>query len=261
MSQDRTIESLQWAHYLGAQGIKTLTVDGNELALLPNGMSLESLEEFKTAPARIRDIREFVVLDSFAEYVNDFAIPATKLFGSIKNRRVTAVLDYHEIDSPSWATHSAYLNSLYTPEWEALRNLDSLFMNQTATAEWLEAWSHIVMKPDPAAMVEVAMNLQGAVNGTFAASVNRSNGSFNFSYQEDTVTNGVTVPTEATFRVAPFWYSAPQEVKAFIRFKMQDRKPVFKIEIPNLARIEYEALIAMFADVEKKLGRSVLVGP
>lgn len=257
---DRTIESLRWAHELGARKTSIEELPGGQLVLV-SGEKIIDLEKYLDAPTRIRDEREFIEADGFAGYCKDFARPNTKYFASLKGQAVTAILDYDGPSQPSWRTHVAKLVSVKTAEWVALMGVCGQWLSQTAFAEWLEAYNHIVISPDSASLVEVAMNLHGSVEGRFQSTINRHNGSVVFSFSEETTTGQVRVPQTIQVSVAPFHYSALSDITVFLRFRIEQGKPRFQLAIPNAARVEQASLYSLFGAVSEGVGKPVLIGP
>jgi uncharacterized protein YfdQ (DUF2303 family) len=256
---DRTIESLVWAHDLGLKESSLETVANR--TVLVSGDTIHSLEEFESAPYRIKEHRQFADVASFAEYYKTFARGVTKLFGSLKNKSVTAIFDYHGPDAPSWATHKAELVSTVTPEWEAFRAANGKWFSQLEFAEFLEQWNHIVIDPEAAEIIEVALNLSGSTEGRFAAKINRHNGAVSMTYEEDTVTNQVRVPAKIAISCSPFVHSPLVDVLVLLRFRIQEGKPKFQIVIPNAQKVEIDAILAAFVAVGDATDDKVLVGP
>lgn len=79
------------------------------LALLPNGVSIESLEHLLPAPSRIKQKLTVLDAESFISYVNPrFSTQATAVFcNGPEGRTFTAVIDYHNPATPAWRDHVA----------------------------------------------------------------------------------------------------------------------------------------------------------
>lgn len=258
---DATIESLTWAHHLGASQIRQVDLLGKEALISSSEIKIKDLEEFANAPYRLKAAEQFIDAGSFATYVNRFATNDTLLFGSVSKKTVTAQIDYHGVGAPSWRTHTATLQSIATPEWNAFTSASGKWFKQLEFAEFLEQWNHVVISPDAAELSEVALNLEGSVDGRFAAKINRFNGSVTFNFQEETTTGQVRVPTQIVIAVCPFHHSPLQDVRVLLRFRINDGHPIFQIVIPNAPLIEEESLKQLFASVEGSTGKPVLVGP
>lgn len=212
-------------------------------------------------PERIKASNEFADAESFAKYVNDFKDADTRIFASVKGGMVRAVLDYHRPSQARWGDHVATLSPMKSPEWAALLSTCGKQMGQVEFAEWLEEWNHIIIDPQSAAMVEVAMNLQGSVNGQFQSTFNRANGSATFSYQEDVTTNQVRVPDRMHLTLSPYWGSKLVNVCVFVRFRIVDKRPKFILALSGVQKIESDALLEIVTEVESATGLPVLMTP
>jgi uncharacterized protein YfdQ (DUF2303 family) len=258
---DTHIESLKWAHDLGESAQSVVKIGEREVLMGCKTPVVTDLEKFGDAPYRIRANKEFVDIPSFAEYMDKFSGENTLLFGSLGGKSVTANIDYHGKGAPSWASHTAVLKSLVTAEWKALTAANGKWIKQQEFAEWLTEWNHIVVEPESAALAEIALNLEGSIDGKFAARINLSNGSRVMTFQEDVNTGNVRVPTKIHVACAPFWHSPIVDVCVQLQIRINEGKPIFRVVIQNPDRIEHEALLKTFADVKEKTGMGVLVGP
>lgn len=229
--------------------------------LLHNGEKVIDLREFAEVPSRIKTAPKFAHADSFCQYVNDFKGSTTKLFASIKGGNITAAIDYHGKDDPSWSTHEATLQPTRTPEWEALRATQGKPFQQAAFADWLDEWNHIVIEPDSAKIIEVANNLQGTTACSFKSTIQRTNGNMVFSYTEDTQTNQIKVPEKIHFSVPLFWGQDLTNIQVALRFRVPEGKPNFSLVIYNMQKLELDSLEVMMNKVEEVTGLKVLLQP
>lgn len=263
---DQTIESLKWAHDLGfAERYPYIQeLDGHSVAVSVNSddgsVGVITLESLAATPYRIREHQKFIDIRSYAAYVGQFR-GATVQFGSVSRGNVLAVLDYHADNEPSWATHKAELVSMVTPEWAAFKKSNDKWFSQLEFADFLERWNHVIIEPEAAHISEIALNLEGSVDGVFQAKINRTNGASTFSYEEDVKTNKLTVPSKFKIAVQPFYSSVLTDILILLRFKIEGQRPKFQLVIQNVERIEYEALLEAFKKVEMETGEPVLVGP
>jgi len=265
MPEDQTIESLEWAYERGKveANANIISVDGHEVFASEQHRptTLLSLEQFADKPYRVKEERQFVDVVSFTGYLSAMGYGTTALFGSLKQANVLAILDYREKADPSWHSDRATLVMARTPEWEAFRAVNGRPQAQADFALFLERWAYVVESPDPANLAEIARNLEGATTGKFSAKINHQNGSFKLGYEEDTVLSSVFVPEKMTIKVAPFFASPPLEIVVPIRIRVREGVVSFMLDIPNLERIEMDALISVFSDVTAAIDLPVYVGP
>ena len=105
------------------------------------------------------------------------------------------------------------------------------------------------------------MNLQGSVNATFEARINRANGSATFVCREETETNNVKVPNKVKVDAACFEGTPLVPILLVLRFRIESGKPKFQIVVQNADRIETQALRETFEMIAEKTQRTVLVAP
>lgn len=258
---DQTIESLVFAHNLGASQVNNLDIEGRDFLVSHKAVVVTDLEAFRLTPDRTKREPIFADPASFATYFDKYAIDDSVLIGSLTKRNIVATLDYDGLGQPRWGDHTATYQAVVTPEWRALRAVNEKWLTQTEVADFFEIWNHIVVEPDAATMAEVAMNLAGSLNGQFEAKINRANGTATFVYREEVETNQVKVPSKIHFSVWPFEGTPEIKVIVNLRFKIEGGKPKFQMVIQNADRIEMEALKATFAQVSEATGRTVLVAP
>ena len=270
-TSDATIETARFAFELGREGHGPLLIDGREFVLSGKPLFVTDLEKHRQVPDRTR--RDVALADpkSLVEYLARFsgsllaggadetAVPL--LVGSLSGRKVVASLDYDLPNAPSWGSHTATFAARPSPEWSALLAANGKERSQLAMAEWFDEWNHIVADPSAAHMADVAANLQGSVNGQFEAKIVRANGAVTMRYSEDVETNNVKVPTRIKVECAPFEGTPTIEIVVRFQFRIAERKPVFKILVENVERIERNALEATFAQIEEGTGLKVLVAP
>lgn len=277
-NHDQTIESLRFVAALAEDSIPATIEYIDGVQFLVKGTTVVDLtkltELYQSGPRRIKASQEFIDVRSFATYLARFGMSAIGkdlevtplssmgiLKASIKNAQVVAAIDYHTAADPAWCEHLACLVSKRTPEWESLKNASGKYVSQSEFALYLDRYASWVVQPDAASLAESVMQLEGTNNSAWSSKVNRSTGAYKFSVQEEVLTN-VEIPQKMILDMAPFYHSPAVAVTAKIRFKIgKDGTPTFALEVDNLEKIEYDALIATFTDVQNQTGLTVLVGP
>ena len=145
------------------------------LALVPQGLDLQVLEQHLPAPTRTK--QNLTVLDAatFIDYVKRFTTNATVVFCNGPNGRTfRAVFDYHQPDQPAWGSHSASYACPLTVEWGNWKATDRKRLSQADFAEFIEDNVKDVVTneqtpgaPSAADMLEISRTLQAQKNITF----------------------------------------------------------------------------------------------
>lgn len=232
-----------------------------------------SLEQWATRPERLRGSVEFDEAASFASYVNEFkASPATRLYASLKERRVDAVLNDDDPgleDAPqgAWRDHRAALLVRATPEWARWREHDGAQMSQTEFAEHLEINLADIVQPAAADLVEIARSFTASTDVQFRSAVNLQSGETRFAYDEDTRatatnTGGSTIDVPRTFTllIAPFQGMDKIEVTVRLRYRLQSGRLSLGYLVNLADDVEREAFKAAVEGVAEATGIDALYG-
>lgn len=132
-----TIEKIESLVLAGAQPLATPF----PAMLIPNGVSIKSLECFQPLRNRFRGSFETSVLSEFAAYVR--ANPK-KGAGFIDDDIALAAKVFFNLGDaadPGHADWTATLNLQPTAAWAALMAIDGKRLSQRELAEWIEDWS------------------------------------------------------------------------------------------------------------------------
>lgn len=263
-------DALEYAVTIAGNTPLQVTVEDHPFVVWPDDsggvsyLDFESLvKERRAGPRRLVASPQFITVESFAEYVQHFAVasPGVLIHGSIDKATVTATLDYHTTVSPAWCDHTATLVSKRTPEWIEMKAASGVHKSQKDFADFIDKWGAWVIDPIPTELIKIIEDLDGHTGGTWGSKVVRQNGSYRFSHTEETVTN-IEVPTKFVVQVQPFYSSEPVKVDVKLQYKItKDNGVTFALILDNPLHVEYKCLMETFSAVEMAIGTSVLVGP
>ena len=144
-------------------------------------------------PERIAQSVSVYDAESFCEYYKLFADASSRVAADETKCSVLAVLDYHEAkdsvegqldNSPRWGKHKLTLVLRNSPEWMRWTANNNKQLTQQEFAEFLEQNSIDIVAPSPAAMMEVARDLQATTEVEFGAGVRMQDGQVRFKYTE-----------------------------------------------------------------------------
>lgn len=239
-------------------------------ALVPSGMTMESLEEFQWPDGRPQEringeVRLYDTA-SFTKYVSAFTDERTRVFAYPKAGSFLAVLDYHVAGDrkPEFLKHKAHLTLEQDQRWVIWSKNDNEWFSQTDFAEFIEDNLLDIDTPPAAAMLEVARDLHAKNDVSFDSKVSLKDGQIQMTYQE-TLKAGVgqgnlEVPEKFTIRIPVFYGEAPVVLDMRLRFRIRDQKVVFCYRMYRKQETLQRAFLAASAGIGEALKADVLMG-
>lgn len=204
--------------------------------LVPEGYKAQPMPElifndFEKPPKRV--VGTVNVLDpvSFAEYFNLFKDAQSRVFADEQALKVTAVLDYHNSGKPSdprWCQHRLVLALRSSEEWKVWSGSNNKKFTQGEFAEFLEQHAIDITVPSPAAMMEVARDLQATTEVEFGSAMRNNDGQVRFKYTETTKASvgasQLAVPEDFAIELPVFVGGQDITVQALLRFRVNSGK-------------------------------------
>ena len=140
--------------------------------VLPNTYRIESLENYLPRPLRIDQKVILHDADSFIAYVNDFRLAGpSRIFFDVGQEQFNAIIDYHEIQTPSWCDHTAVFKPRKSVEFETWMATNRKAMTQVDFARFLEENLPDVVEPESAVLLQVALTFEAKKSVEFASGV------------------------------------------------------------------------------------------
>ncbi|WLG26038.1 YfdQ family protein [Pseudomonas lurida] len=233
------------------------------LALVPNGVSIESLEHLLPAPSRIKQKITVLDAESFISYVNRFSTQATAVFcNGPEGRTFTAVIDYHDPATPAWRDHVATYRCPTTIEWGNWKEKDRKRMDQATFAEFIEDNVKDITHhpehentPSAADMLEIGRTLEAKKNITFRQGTRLDNGQVQLTYNEEIdgragEAGQLRIPEEFYIALKPFLGGDTFCVPARFRYRIQEGRLVMWYELVRADKVLEEAYNAVRAKIE-----------
>ncbi|WP_339480357.1 YfdQ family protein [Pseudomonas sivasensis] len=233
------------------------------LALLPNGVSIESLEHLLPAPSRIKQKLTVIDAESFISYVNRFSTQATAVFcNGPEGRTFSAVIDYHDPVAPAWREHVATYRCPTTVEWGNWKEKDRKRMDQATFAEFIEDNVKDITHhpehentPSAADMLEISRTLEAKKNITFRQGTRLDNGQVQLTYNEEIdgragEAGQLRIPEEFFIALKPFLGGDAFCVPARFRYRIQEGRLVMWYELVRADKVLEEAYNAVRAKIE-----------
>lgn len=248
---------------IGVQQFKgplTIGEGGKPFAVVPSGLTLQDVSAYLPVPVRIQQSQNFFDVDSFAAYLKDFGYGGSKIFASMSESKLTAILDYHTLESASWNEHKAYLACAKSDDWNDWIRQDNKPMSQVAFAEFIEEHEVNFVEPQGAAMLTLAQNLEVNKSVIFKSAKRLSDGQTQFEYIEDIQdqTKGqIKIPAKLILGLQPFKFSKGYKVTARLRYRLADGKVTFTYALDAPEKIVEDA----FRDVVKEVAEATDITP
>ena len=257
---------------LSAEGVgrAVQTQDGREHVFSPPGWSDRVIEPIDKPLSG--HIRQAVKLDdeaSFAAYINAFKTPRSRLFVSVAQHSMIALLDYHaaaeadEPGKPDYLDHRAGYEMPVSEEWRRWNAIDGKPMAQMAFAEFLEENLADIVEPAGASVLEVALQLQSKKKVQFDTGVRLQDGTTQLTYREELESSGkgnLKVPADFTIAIPVFFGGDRYKIKAFLRYRIDEGKLAFHVVLHRKQFMVQDAVQLAAAAIGEATGLSPLFG-
>jgi len=239
---------------------------GRSYALVPDGAKVEYLEQPEFPPRRSGTVKLHDA-SSFLEYWKRQSDDDSYIYGSMQPAQFLAVFNDHTTESPGWRDHRALFQLQHSKEWmEWTKRSGQPFNGNEAFAIWLEENLLDIVEPDPAKMMDIALNFRVNQSAAFGNAVRLQDGNVNLSY-----TNAVDAKAGAGQIQIPetFWIEIPvwvgldaikYKVEARFRYRLAAGVLALRFELVRPHKVIEESFKSMLADIQEKTGTTVLFG-
>lgn len=238
------------------------------LALRPQELRIEGLEEHLPAPVRIRQHLTMLDAESFIAYVTRFSTAATAVFcNGPQGRTFSAIIDYHQPDQPSWRDHKVSYQCPTTVEWGNWKDADRKRFSQADFAEFIEDNVKDIVQPEndsraPSAadMLEISRTLEAKKNISFRQGTRLDNGQVQLTYNEQIdgragETGQLAIPEQFYIGVKPFLGGDAFCVQARFRYRIREGALVMWFELVRPDKVLEEAYNAVRTKIAEGIGQ------
>ncbi|WP_423454337.1 DUF2303 family protein [Ottowia sp. VDI28] len=256
IGKDALAASHQETRFVGNLGIPAL--------ILPEGFSVHTLERTLISPPR--KIGTTVLNDaaSFVSVVIDQMSESTRLFSTINPPTFTAVFNHHAAGG-GWGDHRAQYNAPISPEWKAWTAIDGKKMSQVEIAQFIENNLVDVVEPDGATLLEICRTLEAKKKVNFASAIRLSDGSHQFTYEEDVQGSAqkgqLMVPEEFAIGIPVFENGEKWRLNVRLRYRIADGGSLTMwLELIRPHKVIEEAVKELREAIAVQTGLSILNG-
>ena len=263
---------------LARRSIAPLTIkeDGQPTIIVFQDKKIKSLESLNDKPRRKRATVALIDTGSFIEYLNTHKVAGqTTVFGLATEQggSFNAILDYHggaevsNAGAPNWGDHTATLTLATTPEGRRWTAKSGELMSQEAFAEFIEDNLNDIIRPDAAAILDIAQLLVAKKTVNFKSGKRLANGETKLEYVETIESTGgktndtLAIPESFVLGIVPFVGADGVEITARLRYRISDSgKLSFAFILNRPFKVIENAFLLARQAIEEKTGLTVHIG-
>lgn len=233
------------------------SVEGGAIpyAVVPNDATVEDLEHLLPSPVRARGDVQAKSAETLAAYIVRLKTDATALFADQQAFKIVGIIDYHAPDAPAFREHRVSYSAPRSLEWATWRGASGKKMTQADFAQFIEDNVVDIRSPVGADVLEVSRSLQAKKKVEFGSAIRLADGAQQFSYSEtvdgSTAKGSIKVPEEFTLGIPVFFGGDLYEVKARLRYRIQEGQLALWFDLYRPEHIEKDAFEAVCDHVSK----------
>lgn len=240
--------------------------EGPAYAVVPPGHKVEYLER-PAFPFRKDGTVKLMDAESFIRYWTEEAEESSRIYGSLEPAQFIAVFNDHE-DGPDWKDYRALFQLRHSKEWKVWTGRDKNdFAGNDAFAIWLEDNAIDIIQPDPAMMMDIALNMRVSQSQGFAKAVRLSDGNVQFTYSntvDGSVGGGGNIKIPETFAISiPVFEgltSPKYRVEAKFRYRLHSGTLTVRYELVRPHKVVEEAFRDICTKIEAETTKAILFG-
>lgn len=216
---------------------------------LPEGYNVHNLNQYLTIldsradkPNTVQKEIRFNHVDSFLVYFNQFrAGHKPQLFTKTDDTgvQIMAIMDYDESSElgteAKWGDNKLYLALSFSRDYKAFRDKNNTWFTQEDFALFVEEYLHLFIKPEGAAMLEIAQHLKGTKNVQWQSGKSLRNGATQLEYIEtveaQNIRQSTEVPEYVELKMPMYEGFGLQDVKAALRWKLENKEIKFSFRL------------------------------
>lgn len=222
--------------------------DGVPYLVHRNDQQISSVEGMLPQPTRTRHTLKAHSMAAFVAAVLDYARPDSRIYADRDSMTMTCVVDHYAASQPEWGQHLIVYKMKLSPDWTVWTDCNKRKFEQIEFADWLEDNALVITDPKPAAIIELARNLEIRQSGMFKQASRVQDGSFDLTYTVNNEAVNVKVPERLRIEL-PVCVGDQTNVQleARFRWRVADNRTRF---FYDLYRVD-DVLDRYWADVSK----------
>jgi uncharacterized protein YfdQ (DUF2303 family) len=233
---------------------------------------VEFLKERLEEPKRKSGIVQLHDAGSFITFVGIHGTAGAPIYATLKPAQFVAILNDHTKTEAGWRDHRAVFQVAHSHEWTTWLNhngRDQAFNSNESFAIFLEENSPDIIRPDSAAMVNIALNFKVKADVGFSVAQRLEDGNIELSYANvvnatarNAAGNSVRIPGEFTIEI-PVWdgpAAKKYRVDARFRYRLHETKLTLWYELVRPHKVIEQAFKDLWQQVEKETKSPILYG-
>lgn len=231
-----------------------------------------SLEQFLGVPLRTKQTVQCSDVKGFIDYVNAYKDKGTALFPD--QRSITAVIDYHSKDRPSWCGHKAVFGMAHTVEWNSWKSMQGRWMSQRDFAAFLQENEESIVEPAAGTVRTMIQRFKAVMSMHHVSELDSAGNEAVLEFRKEskaTTGSQVEFPKELKIVLRPYVGTDQIETKEMpqmfkftvaLRWKVGEESSgvQFSYQILGLALGEREAFNNLVAEVSERISVPTFVG-
>ena len=218
---------------------KPISIDGgSNVVVLPDSVSLHSMEKYQPARDRFRGALKTQSLHDFSKYVGLHIRAGLEIesagFIDQDAMSATVIFNLGNPDFPGHADDRATLTLKPSAAYTAVQSIVGKALSQQALAEWLEDWAPHIITTAGDETLSIAAAISGVRKMTIKATSQRDSSVGDFSASRSAMDDieaksQETLPTAFLFQVVPFEGLGESTITLRLSVITGEDKPVLKL--------------------------------
>lgn len=261
----KTLMNLALAYAEGKQFAIPSHIEDTPALLVPEGFKLQTFEEHRQSPLRIKQTVAADTVQSWLDYWNRFAKPHSTALFDLNAAKLMGILDYHQSSTdydkpsfsfPDWLNHRVIYECPMTPEWKRWQEHSGKPLDQAAFARLIEDGVPDITDPTGAEMLEIATSLTVHNKVNFRQAIRLDNGETQFTYEENLEGQAgpkgqLKIPQTITLGIRLFEGGPGYAVEARFRYSIKDGKLSMWYDLVRPERVHEDAVLNIFQEIQQ----------
>lgn len=247
---------------LAAQGLEIKTVAGTPVVVLAEGQTVTDLEQLLPQPSRKQGNIQVQDVYGFLEVWQIHQNPAAVIYADCDKGIFRTVFNDHTANGAGWRDHTCEYRCPQSRQWQEWKQYDGEKMNQEQFAQFIERNLPDIVEPASASMLEISRELVAKKSVSFSSAVRLSNGSNQFTYDEDikgsTRSGKLEVPETFKIGIPVFKNGQPYAIEARLRYRIKERNLEMWYELIRADDVFDDALKGVAKVIAEETGQTLI---
>jgi len=237
--------------------------DGNEV--------INWIEKTLTKPHRKTGTVKLCDADSFIAYYTLHSNGAP-VYATLTPAQFVAVMNDHTKDQADWRDYRASFQVRHSPEWDVWKNHDGsgkTFNNNESFALFIEENAPDIVSPDPARMLQIALNFRVNADVRFSVAQRLNDGNHELAYQNvvsatagSSAGGKLQIPEKFTIAI-PVWAgidAKKYKIEARFRYRLREGALTIWYELIRPRNVMEQAFKDLWDQIAKATKAPILHG-